>query len=411
MLKAARGSFARWVVLGVVLAVVSGCGSPLTPGPGSSGPIGSSSPPVNSPTADAPPPSPTSSPTSCVQTLLASLSEPQRVGQLFLLGLAADRLDPATAAAIAAQHLGSVWFTEETTEGVAGVRAVADAVQALATPGATGGVRFFVAANQEGGLIQALRGAGFSTIPAALAQGALPTAALETDAAAWGRQLRAAGVNLDFAPVFDVVPAGTDAQNQPIGALQREYGHDAATAGGHAAAFVRGMAQAGIATTAKHFPGLGRVVGNTDFTSGVVDSVTTPDDPYLASFAAGVGAGVPFVMVALATYQRIDPVHLAAFSPAVMALLRGSMGFRGVIVSDDLGATAAVAAMTPAARALDFIAAGGDMIIVKTAAPATAMAAALVVRAASDRAFAARVDDAALRILEAKAASGLMPCV
>lgn len=398
------------MVLAAALAIASGCGSSLTPTSDSGSPSRPTSSPVATPTADTPPPSPTPSPASCAKTVLASLTEPQRVGQLFLLGLAANRLDQATAAAIAAQHLGSVWFTEQTTEGVAGVRAVADAVQALATPAATGDVRFFVAANQEGGLIQALRGAGFSTIPSALAQGALPTAALETDAAAWGRQLRAAGVNLDFAPVFDVVPAGTDAQNQPIGALQREYGHDPATAGSHAAAFVRGMAQAGIATTAKHFPGLGRVMGNTDFTSGVVDRVTTPDDPYLASFAAGIGAGVPFVMVALATYQRIDPDHLAAFSPAVMALLRGSMSFRGVVVSDDLGATAAVASMTPAARALDFVAAGGDMIIVKTVAPAAAMAAALVARAVGDRAFAARVDDAALRILEAKAASGLLPC-
>ncbi len=411
MLSAPPHSPARWMVLGTVLAVVAACASPLTPSSGSGSPSGPSGTPVATATATAAaPPSPTPSLAACAQTVLAGLSEPQRVGQLFLLGLAADRLDPATVAAIGAQHIGSVWFTAQTTAGVAGVRTVADAVQAAATPAATGGVRFFVAANQEGGLIQALRGPGFTTIPSALAQGALPTAALETDAAAWGRQLRAAGVNLDFAPVFDVVPAGTDAQNQPIGALQREYGHDPATVGSHAAAFAHGMAQAGIATTAKHFPGLGRVVGNTDFTSGVVDSVTTSDDPYLASFAAGIGAGVPFVMVALATYERIDPDHLAAFSPAVMALLRGPMGFRGVIVSDDLGATAAVAAMTPAARALDFIAAGGDLIIVKTVAPATAMAAALVARAASDAAFDARVDDAALRVLEAKAAVGLLPC-
>ncbi len=409
MLSARPHGPARWVVLGTVLAVVAACASPLTPSSGPGSPSGPSATPVATPTAGAPSP-PTSSPAACAQTVLAGLSEPQRVGQLFLLGLAADRLDPATAAAIAAQHLGSVWFTAQTTAGIAGVRPVADAVQAAATPAATGGVRFFVAANQEGGLIQALRGPGFTTIPSALAQGALPIAALETDAVVWGRQLQAAGVNLDFAPVFDVVPTGSDAQNQPIGALQREYGHDPATAGSHAAAFARGMAQAGIATTAKHFPGLGRVVGNTDFTSGVVDSVTTPDDPYLGSFAAGIGAGVPFVMVALATYERIDADHLAAFSPAVMALLRGRLDFRGVIVSDDLGATAAVAAMTPAARALDFIAAGGDLIIAKTVAPATAMAAALVARAASDADFDARVDDAALRVLEAKAAAGLLPC-
>ena len=75
------------------------------------------------------------------------------------------------------------------------------------------------------------------------------------------------------------------------------------------------MQGAGVATTVKHFPGLGRVVGNTDFTAGVVDAITTADDPYLEPFKTAIDAGVPFVMVSLATYDQIDPTHLAAFSP------------------------------------------------------------------------------------------------
>jgi beta-N-acetylhexosaminidase len=339
------------------------------------------------------------------------MSLPQRIGQLFLLGLAGDRLGPAELSAIRDQHVGSVWFTAQTSIGVAGIRAIADAVQAQVSPASTADVGFFVAANQEGGLIQALAGPGFSTIPYALVQGARPLGTLTADAMAWGRQLRAAGVNLDFAPVFDVVPPGTDASNAPIGVLEREYGHDPLTAGSHAAALVAGMTAAGVATTAKHFPGLGRVVGNTDVSAGVVDTVTTADDPYLASFRAAISAGVPFVMVALATYTRIDPAHVAAFSPLVIGgLLRGDLGFRGVVMSDDLGATAAVAAMPPGQRALDFLLAGGDFIVSKTAAATVAMAAALQARAAADPKVAARVDDAALRILEAKEAAGLLSC-
>jgi beta-N-acetylhexosaminidase len=335
----------------------------------------------------------------------------QRIGQLFLLGLADDRLGPAELRAIRDQHVGSVWFTTQTSIGVAAIRTIADAVQAQVSPASTADVGFFVAANQEGGLIQALAGPGFSTIPSALVQGAQPLSTLTADAMAWGRQLRAAGVNLDFAPVFDVVPPGADASNQPIGVLEREYGHDPLTAGSHAAAFIASMTEAGVATTAKHFPGLGRVVGNTDVSAGVVDTVTTADDPYLASFRAAISAGVPFVMVALATYTRIDPAHVAAFSPLVIGgLLRGDLGFRGVVMSDDLGATAAVAAMPPGQRALDFLLAGGDFIVSKTAAATVAMAAALQARAAADPKVAARVDDAALRILEAKEAAGLLSC-
>lgn len=109
------------------------------------------------------------------------------------------------------------------------------------------------------------------------------------------------------------------------------------------------------------------VVGNTDLTAEVSDSVTTRDDPYLEPFATAVGSGVPFVMVALATYELIDPAHLAAFSPTVLdGMLRGDLRFDGVVISDDLGATAAVASIPPGTRAIDFLDAGGDMIIATT---------------------------------------------
>lgn len=387
-----------WLVAILALLAASGCGAGAARAP--------SPPPAPSPSAvasAAPGPTP-----ACAEQVLSGMTGEQRVGQLFLLGLAGNRLGPAETDAIRAHRLGSVWFTETSTAGVGAVRAVADSVQALAP--ATANVRFFVAANQEGGQVQALSGPGFSRIPAAVDQGALPTSALERDAEGWGRELRAAGVNLNFAPVMDVVPAGTDAGNQPIGALRREYGHDPATAGSHGSAFLTGMGRAGVATTVKHFPGLGRVAGNTDFSAGVVDRTTGPDDPSLQSFRQGIDAGAPFAMVALATYTRIDAGRLAVFSPAVMQLLRGGMGFGGVIVSDDLGATVAVAGVEPGARAVGFLAAGGDLVVSKTASAAVTMASAVLTRADADAGFRARVDDAALRVLRAKQAWGLLPC-
>ncbi len=339
------------------------------------------------------------------------MTEEQRVGQLFLLGIGGDRLSPAETAAIEGDHLGSAWFYNTRTGGVAGVQPLTAEIQALATDANTHGVRFFIGADQEGGLVQRLSGPGFSTIPSALQQGQLPIPTLEADAGTWGRELSAAGVNLDFAPVMDVVPPGADATNEPIGALQREYGHDPATVGGHGAAVVRGMAQAGIPTTIKHFPGLGRVVGNTDTVAGVVDSTTTADDPYLESFETGIGAGAAFVMVSLATYTAIDPAHQAVFSPTIIGtLLRGRLGFQGVVMSDDLGAAASAASLAPGDRATAFIAAGGDLMIVLGVDPASQMAAAVLARAGSDSGFAALVDAAALRVLRAKDAYGLLSC-
>jgi beta-N-acetylhexosaminidase len=339
------------------------------------------------------------------------MTEPQRIGQLFMLGISGASLSAAEIGAMQTYHFGSTFLVNNRTGGVESVRPLSAAIQAMATADNTHGVHFFVAADQEGGYVQRLSGPGFDTIPTALDQGQETAADLQAQAAAWGQQLAAAGINLNLAPVMDVVPPGQDSGNAPIGALEREYGHDPTTAGDHGAAVVRGMAAAGIATTLKHFPGLGRVTGNTDNVGAVVDSVTTEDDPYLTSFAAGIQAGAPFVMVSLATYSAIDPHSQAVFSSTIIGtLLRGRLGFGGVVMSDDIGATAAVASMAPGDRATAFIAAGGDLVVVAGVAAASQMAAAVLTKAQADPTFAAQADAAALRVLSAKAAYGLLSC-
>ncbi len=387
-----------WLAAILLLAVATGsaCGSAAAPSSTSS-----PSPSVA--------PTPTATP-ACADRVFATMTLDQRIGQLFDLGLAGDRLGPTEINMIQTDHIGSVWFVQTSTAGVSGIHAVTAAVQAQISSAATANTRFFIAANQEGGLIQAMQGPGFSQIPTAVVQGTWDPALLQTRAAGWAQQLHAAGINFNFAPVMDVVPPGTDAQNQPIGALQREYGHDPTTVGSHGVAFLTGMRQFGIAVSLKHFPGLGRVTGNTDFTTAT-DTTTTENDPYLQSFRTGITADADFVMVALALYTKIDPNNLAAFSPVVMTqMLRGTMGFKGVIISDDLGDTAAVASIPPATRAIDFLSAGGDMIISKTSTPAHAMVLAIRSQAAADPSFLQRVDDAALRILRAKQTWGLLPC-
>lgn len=338
------------------------------------------------------------------------MSEAQRVGQLFLVGIAgAPAADVAQA--VKRYHFGSLLWQGTSTAGVAADRQVTVAIQSLATSAATAKVRFFIAANQEGGQVQELQGPGFTAIPPALAQGQLSAAELQRQAESWGRQLRSAGVNLNLAPVMDVVPSATASSNAPIGALQREFGHTPQVTGTHGAAFIRGMKQAGVATTAKHFPGLGQVAGNTDFTSEVVDTTTGPKSPYLKSFQAAIKAGAPFVMVALATYTRIDPHHLAAFSSRVIkGLLRQQLHFGGVIISDDLGAAAAVADMSSADRGIDFLAAGGDLITSQSLPEAVAMDQAILARADHDAAFRATVNAAVMRVLHAKLDYHLTPC-
>jgi beta-N-acetylhexosaminidase len=386
------------------------------------GPTSAGSSPSNSPRAAAttslPSPSDSSDPVSsapaaaesCPARVYAGMTEAQRVGQLFIVGIAGDP-DSVIAPAVATYHFGSLLFASTNTVGVLALQAMNRAVQSMATAQATAKTGFFIGANQEGGEVQQLQGPGFATIPSAVEQGQLPTATLQKLAAYWGSELKAAGVNLDLAPVLDVVPAATQEQNQPIGVLDREYGHEPEIVTVHGVAFIRGMQQAGIATTAKHFPGLGRVIGNTDFSSDVVDTITTSSDAYLSTYQAAINVGVPFVMVSLATYTLIDPYHLAVFSSRVMrTILRQQMHFRGVIISDDLGEAAAVAAIAPATRAIDFLTAGGDMITSATLPAAEVMATEVLRRADANAAFRSDVESADMQILAAKQSSGLLPC-
>jgi beta-N-acetylhexosaminidase len=370
---------------------------------GPSGPTGSPSPaqPADAPTTGSPA-------AACAAQALGDLTLAQRVGQLFVVGVDGNIAGPELAAAERDYHFGSL-LLNKTGVGTAALAAQTAGMQELA-PSGTGGVRFFIAANQEGGQIQQLSGPGFETMPSELVQGTWALGTLRTAATNWGTDLRAAGVNLDLAPVMDVVPQGTAASNAPIGALDREFGFDPVTNGQHGAAFIQGMAAARVMTVAKHFPGLGRVAGNTDFTSNVVDNVTTANDPYLNSFRDAVGAGVPMVMVALATYTKIDPSELAVFSPTVMRLLRDGLGFNGVIISDDMGQAAAVQSVPVGSRAVDFLTAGGDLVTSQSLAPAEQMAAGVLAKASGSAAFRATVDAAAQRVLTAKQAAGLLPC-
>jgi beta-N-acetylhexosaminidase len=308
-------------------------------------------------------------------------------------------------AAITEDHVGSVILDGTSSLSVGQTAAITAALQRDA-PAA---VPLLIATDQEGGEVQRLQGPGFSAIPSELEQGTLAPDALQTDATRWGQQLRSAGVTVDLGPVLDTVPPNSG-PNPPIGDLDREYGHDPTTVATHGVAAVRGLAAADVAATVKHFPGLGRVTGNTDTTSGVTDGVTTRTDPYLAPFAAAINAGAPLVMMSTAIYARIDPDHPAAFSSTIVTgLLRGTLGFTGVVISDDLGGAAQVSGYPVGARAVDFVAAGGDLVLTVDATQAATMTAALLARAASDPAFRAQVDAAALRVLREKQALGLLP--
>jgi len=357
-----------------------------------------------SPLLPSPKPS-TPSPEELIRQRVAAMALDQKVGQLFIVALKQDAPVETLQPMITGGQVGGVvlldtgWTMDQTVSTTAAL-----------TSYAAGQPGIFVAVDQEGGQVQHMNGAGFSAIPPATAQGVMEPSDLTAQATAWGAELHQAGINLNLAPAADTVPDSMLQTNQPIARYHRQFGSDPAQVGAHSAAFIAGMNASGVQTCVKHFPGLGYVTGNTDVTSdAITDEVTTRGDANLGAFATAMAAGPAMVMVSSVTYAQIDPSGPAMFSPVVIGqVLRGDLGWQGVVISDTLSAKS-VSAWTPGERAINFIAAGGDIALFTELEDAQPAIADVTAKAASDPAFAAQVDAAVARVLLAKQAAGLLP--
>ena len=385
-----------------------------SPSPSPSEPThAATSAPAEAPTSSAaqtptPPPPP---PPSRARQVLAGLSLEQRAGQVMMVGSPVSGADAASLDALGRVGIGNVFLRGRTTAGTAAVAGIVTAVRGPATlTTAAGTVAPFVATDQEGGYVQIMRGPGFTDIPSALSQAGMGPPALRDAAAGWGRELAAVGINVNFAPVLDTVPSPAFAPlNLPIGRWEREYGYTPEAVAANGLAFAQGMADAGVAATPKHFPGLGRATANTDTSTGVADPEATRSDPYLLPFREAVRAGAGWIMLSNALYPGIDPGNLAVFSPTVIqGMVRGDLGFTGVIVSDDICDAVQLSVVPPERRGADFIAAGGSMALCTNAGLAPRLWQGIVDRARGDPGFAQSLEAAALAVLEAKERAGLL---
>jgi beta-N-acetylhexosaminidase len=332
----------------------------------------------------------------------------ERAGQLVMAGVPADDIR-AGVEALGSLPLGGIFLSGKTTADAQTL--AADIAAAKETVGRNAGAPTHVAVDQEGGYVQSLRGPDFPPIPSAVEQGQESTDTLSADTALWSSTLAKAGITLDLAPVADVVPEGTASENPPIGAQDRQYGSTPAQVSKSVVTVVRAMLGAKLGTTVKHFPGLGRVRANTDTSAAAADDQTTPGDDSLQSFQDAINAHTTAVMISSASYPQLDADHIAAFSePIITGLLRDTMHFKGLVISDDLGAAVAVSDVPAGQRAVDFVQAGGDMALTVRLADAGVMVDALAAKAATSAAFRATVKDAALHVLTSKQSLGMLSC-
>jgi beta-N-acetylhexosaminidase len=344
----------------------------------------------------------------CVQQAFSELSPAERAGQLVMVGVPAG--NPARyRALVASKHLGSVFLAGRTSDSPSTIKKGVTRLPGHRTRTTTIGL--LVAVDQEGGKVQSLRGGSWTTIPAATVQGEWSTGKLQTRTAAWVRQLRKAGVNMDLAPVADTVPAGTAAGNAPIGHFDRQYGSTPAQVSRSIRTLTSTMSDGDVIATIKHFPGLGRVKYNTDTSTKAVDGTTTADSAVLQPFRAGIEAGAGAVMVSSARYPKIDKKQPAVFSRAVITdLLRGRMGYQGVVMTDDVGKAVAVRSVAPGQRATRFIGAGGDLVLSVAPDSSRKMLTAIVSAANRYPGFRAQVNASTLRVLRLKQKFGLLTC-
>jgi beta-N-acetylhexosaminidase len=222
---------------------------------------------------------------------------------------------------------------------------------------ATGAPAPLVAIDQEGGEVKRLPAAPPGRSPAEL--GAAGPPAARAAGRATGRGLARLGIDVDLAPVLDV-PVSDAAF---IGS--RAFATEADRVRATGVAFGEGLEQAGVAATAKHFPGLGRATANTDLAASTVAATRAQLDDDLVPFRAAVAAGIDLVMVSNATYPAYDAARPASLSPALVAgLLRDRLGYRGVVISDDLGAGAiAGAGIDEGTAAVRAARAGADLLL------------------------------------------------
>ena len=322
--------------------------------------------------------------------LVAKLSDEDLLGQVFMpyaYGSDANTVSPNSASAnrryagtsspaemVAKYRLGGVILvgfsaddptagTNKTTnvDSPGQVRRLTGGLQtaALALPAR---VPMLIGTDQEYGQVTRIRD-GIVQLPSALAFGAAAEPALTERAwRAAGIELAALGINVDFAPDGDVLgeqPGG------PIGS--RSFGHDPEPVAGQVAAAVRGLQSAGVGATVKHFPGHGHTVTDSHSDLPVLgQSLASLESADLPPFVAARDAGVGLVMSGHLDVRAIDPGVPASFSSKVLVdLLRGKLGFTGVVVSDALN-------MKPAQRwsageaAVRALLAGNDLLLMPT---------------------------------------------
>ena len=289
---------------------------------------------------------------------IAEMTLEEKVGQLFFVRC------PETDAAkdVEDYHLGGLLLFGRDYKDAGGAWLTEDAFASmLASYQAAADIPLFIGSDEEGGTVtRASRNPNLFSSPLKSPQELYAASGMDgllEETLRYNERLKALGVNVNFAPVCDV---STDAGDF---IYARSFGKDAQTTADYITRVVPVYEQAGVACILKHFPGYGN---NADTHTGIaVDErpYETFETADFLPFSAGIAAGAPFVLVSHNIVNCMDDTLPASLSPKVHEVLRGTLGFDGLIVTDDLAMDAVKSYAQNGSAAVLALLAGNDMIV------------------------------------------------
>src|SRR5215211_1605075 len=290
-----------------------------------------------------------------VASIVSGMSVRDMVGQMFVVSVGGTQPDYYIEKMVRKRNIGGVILFGYNMKSEGQVESLTGRLQQLAIK-TEPAVPLFVAVDQEGGDIASAP--WVAPQPAAVEVGSRGDPSEAHDiAATMGRQLLRAGINTDFAPVVDT---GFGAA---IG--NRSYGEDPELVARMGAAAVEGFEQAGVVSAAKHFPNHGPATSDSHVSLPVIrHNDRELENRDLPPFGAAIDAGVPMVMVGHLVYPAIDPGRPASLSRDAINVLRGGLGFDGVVDTDDLAMAGATGGSTVADAAVEAVEAGVDLLLI-----------------------------------------------
>lgn len=289
---------------------------------------------------------------------IAEMTLEEKVGQLFFVRCP----ETDTVEDVETYHLGGLLLFGRDYKDAGGAWLTEDAfTSALASYQAAADIPLFIGSDEEGGTVtRASRNPNLFSSPLKSPQELYAAAGMDgllEETLRYNERLKALGINVNFAPVCDV---STD-ENDFIHA--RSFGKDAQATADYISRVVPEYESAGVACVLKHFPGYGN---NVDTHTGIaVDerSYETFETSDFLPFSAGIAAGAPFVLVSHNIVNCMDDTLPASLSPKVHEILRGTLGFDGLIVTDDLAMDAVKSYAQNGSAAVLALRAGNDMIV------------------------------------------------